>query len=204
MPKFPEPPARLTLAAITGTLPAGTRLWRIYFTAGAHPATWDGFRFFGPTPSRFDHHEPPPQVQQRGILCVAREPTTCVAEVFQATRGVDRTSSSPWLAGFQLEREVVLLDLTGVWPTQAGASMAINTGQRPRARRWSRAIYAEYATVEGLLYASSMHANRPAVALYERARGAMPATPVFNRALSDPALLPRLSAAAGRLGYRIV
>jgi RES domain len=204
MPKFPEPPARLTLAAITRTLPAGTRLWRIYFTGGAHPATWDGFRFFGPTPSRFDHHDPPPQVQQRGILYAAREPTTCVAEVFQATRVVDRTSSSPWLAGFDLEREVVLLDLTGLWSTETGASMAIHTGPRPRARRWSSAIYAAYATVEGFLYASSMHANRPAVALYERARPALPAAPVFHRALSDPALLRRLSAAAGRLGYRIV
>ena len=204
MPKFPEPPARLTIAAITGTLGARTRLWRIYFAGGAHPAAWDGFRFYGPTPSRFDHHDPPPQAQQRGILYAAREPTTCVAEVFQATRVIDRASSSPWLVAFDLAQEVVLLDLTGLWPTAAGASMVINTGQRPRARRWSRAIYAAYAAVEGLLYASSMHANRPAVALYERAQPAMPATPVFHRALSDPALLHRLSAAAGRLGYRIV
>ena len=39
---------------------------------------------------------------------------------------------------------------------------------RPRARRWSQAIYAVYADAAGLWYASSMHANAPAVALYER------------------------------------
>jgi len=204
MPKLPEPPARLTLPAITTTLPAGTTVWRIYFTGGAHPAVWDTFRFFGPTLSRFDHHDPPPHVQAQGILYTASEPTTCLAELFQMTRIIDRVSHGPWLVGLELQRDVVHLDLTGRWPTQAGASMAIHSGPRPRAQRWSRAIYAAYPHVEGLLYASSMHANQPAAALYERARAALPATPVFNRALADPALLNRLSAAATRLGYGMV
>ena len=82
--------------------------------------------------------------------------------------------------------------------------MAIGSGPRPRARRWSQAIYASYANVDGVLYASSMHANEPCVALYERAAGAIPAAPAFHRALSDPALLPRLDAAAATLGYRLV
>jgi hypothetical protein len=120
------------------------------------------------------------------------------------TRIIDRVSHGPWLVGLELQRDVVHLDLTGRWPTQAGASMAIHSGPRPRAQRWSRAIYAAYPHVEGLLYASSMHANQPAAALYERARAALPATPVFNRALADPALLNRLSAAATRLGYGMV
>jgi hypothetical protein len=204
MPKLPDPPARLTLAAITRTLPAGTRLWRIYFAGGAHPVAWNAFRFFGPTYSRFDHHDPPPSVQARGILYAASAPTTCLAEVFQATRTVDRASHDPWLVGFELQRDVALLDLTGVWPTRAGASMAISSGPRPRARRWSRAIYAAYPAVDGLHYASSMHANEPTVALYERAVGALPATPTFNRALADRALLRRLNAAATHLGYGLV
>jgi RES domain-containing protein len=204
MPKLPEPPAPLTIPALATMLPAGTRLWRIYATGGAHPAAWDGLRFFGPTHSRFDHHDLPPQVQAKGILYAAREPTTCVAEVFQVTRTIDRTSRGLWLVGFELRRAAVLLALTGHWPTQAGASMAINSGPRPRAQRWSRAIYAAYPDVVGLLYASSMHANKPAVALYERAQNTLPAAPVFNRALADPALLPRLSLAAGRLGYGIL
>jgi hypothetical protein len=203
MPKLPEPPARLTLLAITTTLPAGTTLWRIYSTGGVHPAGWNHFRFFGPTHARFDHHDPPPRVQAKGILYAANAPTTCVAEVFQVTRIIDRISHGPWLAGFELQRDVALLDLTGLWPTQAGASMATSSGPRPRAQRWSRAIRAAYPHVEGVLYASSMHANRPASALYERAATALPAAPAFNRALADPALLPRLSAAAALLGYGI-
>ena len=205
MSKFPEPPAGpWTLPAITVTRPAGTTLWRIYFIGGPHPAAWNDFRLFGPTASRFDHHDPPPHAQVKGILYAADDGTTCLAEVFQQTRVVERVPRAPWLVGFRLERDVVLLDLTGPWPTQAGASMAINSGPRPRAQRWSRAIYGAYPNVEGLLYASSMHANAPAVALYERAKNALQASPVFNRALADPALLHRLSAAATRLGYGIV
>ncbi len=205
MPKFPEPPATgLALPAITKTLPAGTRLWRIYATAGAHPSAWNAFRYFGPTAARFDPHDPPPHAQTKGILYAARQAITCLAEVFQDTHVIDRASRAPWLVGFELQRSAVLLDLTGAWPTRAGASMAINTGPRPRARRWSRAIYAAYADVDGILYASSMHANQPAVALYERAQPFMPAAPIFNRALADPALLNRLATAAGRLGYGVV
>jgi hypothetical protein len=112
--------------------------------------------------------------------------------------------SAPWLVAFEFARDVPLLDLTGTWPTRAGGSMAIGSGPRPRARRWSRAIYATYPNVEGLLYASSMNANQPALSLYERAQNAMPAAPVFHRALSDPALVPRLNAAAATLGYGLV
>src|SRR5580698_813164 len=162
MAKFPDPPAGgLALPAITAAVPRGTTLWRIYFMGGGHPAPWDAFRFFGPTQSRFDHQDPPPSMQAKGILYTAREAATCLAEVFQVTRVIDRVSRAPWLVGFELQRDVELLDLKGLWPTQAGASMAINSGQRPRAQRWSRAIYAAYANVEGLLYASSMHANEP-------------------------------------------
>ena len=197
MAKLPAPPAGgLALPAITTTLAVGTILWRIYSTGGAHPATWSGLRFFGPTHARFDHHDPPAAVQAKGILYAARAPLTCFAEFFQATRTIDRGRGVPWLVGFELARAVVVLDLTGLWPTRAGASMAINSGQRPRARQWSRAIYAAYANVGGLLYASSMHSNQPAVALYERAQGALPGAPVFNRALADPALHPRLAGAA--------
>jgi hypothetical protein len=203
MPKFPEPKTPLGVAADIATS-RGTRWYRIYFRGGAHPVAWPDYRYFGPTKSRFDHHLPPPQTQARGILYTAKDPTTCLAEVFQATRVIDRNSNSPWLVGFDLSRDLSLLDLTGTWPTLAGASMAIATGRRDRARRWSQAIYAAYPNVEGLLYGSSMHANKPAAAFYERAGSAMPAAPAFHRALSDPALLPRLNTAATKLGYKLV
>jgi len=204
MAKFPEPPRRLTIPAALRVLPAGTTVWRVYFVAGVHPTTWRDFRWFGPVNSRFDHHDSPARVQSKGVLYGAMEPITCLAEVFQSTRAIDRSTHAPWLVAFTTARELQLLDLTGTWPTRAGASMAIHSGPRPKARRWSRAIYDAYPHVEGLWYASSMYAHRASLALYERGKAAIPTAPSFHRALSDPALLSRLSAAAMTLGYRVV
>ena len=203
MAKLPEPPESLQAKAQTTILGPGTPLSRIYFRGGGHPGAWGQFRHFGPTQARFDHHDPPARVQGKGILYAASSPTTCVAEVFQTTRVVDRFARDPWLVVFTLARAVVLLDLTGTWPTAAGASMAINSGPRPRARKWSQAIYSAYPSVEGLLYCSSMHANQPAIALFERAMNAIPQAPALHRALADPGLISRLDAAATLLGYQL-
>jgi hypothetical protein len=203
-PKFPEPPADLAarLPPRLHRLPAGTELWRVYFRGGRHPGVWNGWRAYGPVPGgRFDHHEPPPRPQPRAILYAAADGVTGLAEVFQAARVIDATTHQPWLVGFSLGEELTLLDLTGTWPTAAGASMAISAGPRPRAQRWSRAIYEAYPGVQGLWYPSSMHANRPAAALYERARPAVAATPFFHRALADPLLADLLAWAAEALGY---
>ena len=81
--------------------------------------------------------------------------------------------------------------------------MAINSGLRSRARRWSRAIYAAYPAAQGLYYESSMDGNAPAVALVERAEAALPAHPLFHRALADPLFLPALAGAADELGYTL-
>ncbi len=82
--------------------------------------------------------------------------------------------------------------------------MAISTGPHARTQRWSRAIYAGYPQVQGLWFCSSMHANQPAVALYERAQHALPPAPLFHRAPSDPTLLNPLRVAASSLGYGLV
>jgi hypothetical protein len=211
MAKLPEPP---TVPAMRGippdveTLPAGTRLYRIYFRGGNHPGGWDRFRSFGPLPNaRFDHHTEPPGIQEHAILYAAvweGAVATCVAEAFQETRLVDTRLRDPQLAAFSLAEDVPLLSLRGTWPTKAGASAYINSGPRPRCRRGSRAIYEAYSDVSGLLYASSMNANRPAVALYERASRALPGVPEFNRPLSDAALLMPLERIASNLGYDLV
>lgn len=207
MPKFPEPPPITHLARIspeTVTLPAGTELWRLYFRGGPHPTVWNMFRAFGPTSARFDHHLPPPRLQRRQILYAARFGPTTVAEVFQASRLIDRQAKDPWLVCFRLVRAVRLLDLSSQWPTRAGASLAINSGPRPRAQRWSRAIYAAYPDLEGIWYPSSMDAGRLAVALYERAGNALPVFPAFHRSLADPSLLAVLRNIAADLGYSLV
>ncbi|MHB8417969.1 MAG: RES family NAD+ phosphorylase [Myxococcales bacterium] len=207
MPKLPEPPPVTRLREVGPAfelLPAGTLLWRVHFRGGVRPSRWNQLRHFGPTDARFDHQLPPPRVQLRAILYAARSGPTCLAEVFQAARTIDRHRDDPWLAAFELTRELRLLDATGSWPTRAGASMALGSGPRARARRWSQAIYAAFPAAEGIAYASSMNANRPAFALYERARSALPRAPAFHRALADPALQPALDSAAQTFGYVVV
>lgn len=207
MAKFPEPPAPSLLRALGPalcTVPAGTLVWRVYFRAGTHPTRWNEFRSFGPTDGRFDHHEPPPHLQTRAILYAARLGPTCIAEVYQATRTIDRRRRSPWLAGFRVTRDLTLLDLTGAWTTKAGASTAIHSGSRSRARRWSQAFYAAFPRIEGIAYCSSMDANRDAFAFYERAHRFLPRRPEFHRPLNDQAIMKRLEGAALRFGYALV
>lgn len=211
MAKFPHPPAVERLADIPPDiriLPAGSLVWRVYFRAGRHPTLWNRFRYFGPGAARFDHHlrgpAGEPRAQARGIVYAAFHGLTCLAEVFQTSRIIDRRAGEPWLVGFTTARPLSLLDLTGLWPTRAGASMAINSGPRPRAQAWSRQAYSAYAKVEGLHYASSLHANRPALAIYERGADALPRNPDFHRALADPVLDAVLSNAARDLGYGLL
>lgn len=207
MSKLPEPPPAEELAKVAPdrkTLPAGSVLWRLYFRGGRHPTFWNAFRAFGPTRGRFDHQIPPPRPQLRRILYCAESGPTCLAEVFQDLRVIDRAARDPWLAGFETRNPLLLLNLTGAWPTRAGASMALSSGPRPRAQRWSQAVYEAYPDIQGLFYPSSMHANRPAIALYERAADSLPPMPIFHRPLIDPALLPVLARVARDLGYGLV
>jgi hypothetical protein len=204
--RLTPPPSVAALRAIAPgihVLPAGAELWRIYFRGGPHPSRWNGFRSFGPTGARYDH-QPPPAKRHRRAIRTPRTRSDVLAEVFQQTRVIDRFADSPALAAFSLTRDLQLLDLTGAWPTRAGASMAINSGSRATARAWSRAIYAAYPNVEGLRYASSMNANQPAFALYERARSAPPTTAALDLPLATPALAAPLAAEAIRFGYALV
>ena len=205
MPKLPNPPPvnRLVeLGAEERAVPEGTALFRIYFAGGDHPSVWNAFRQYGPVASgRFDHHLGPARVQDRGILYVAWHPRTCLAEVFQAKRRIDISSRSPLLVGFEIARTLNLLDLTGLWPTRAGASTAISSGPRLRAQAWGRRIYEAYPSIDGVYYGSSMDANAPCAALFERALHALPALPRLHRPLADPLLRSLLQRSALQLNY---
>ena len=165
-------------------------------------------RAFGPNTARFDHQIPDaagqPWEQDRAIQYLALDGITPLAEVFQDTRVIDRVARSPWLAAYALAEDLDLLDLTGTYPTRAGASMLINCGSRLRARTWSRAFYEAYPRIQGLYYGSCMHRNSPSLALYERGAGAIPAHPSFHRALSDKSLRMTLRNAAVKLNYLLL
>ncbi len=210
MRTFPYPPSADELTRIgAGThlqvIPAGTELWRVYFRSGQHPTTWNTFRTFGlVATARFDHHEPPPREQGRAILYAAIEGPICLAEVFQTSRVIDRMTNVPWLVSFPLVANLHVLDLTGLWSTYAGGAQEINSGNRHIAQQWSRAIYVAFPAVQGLWYRSKMYGSMPAMALYERARGALPAQPSFHTALASPAIFDVLDNAAAHLGYTLV
>lgn len=205
---LPPPPSVANLRAIgpeVHVLPRGATVWRVYFRGGSYPTTWDRFRAYGPTGARFDHHDPPPAVHPaKAILYAADLGPTCLAEVFQDTRVIDRSRDQPALVAFQLAQDVSLLDVTGAWPTRAGASMAISTGNRKRAREWSCAIYDAFPQLDGIRYSSSMDANRPAFAFYERSKRAIPALPLLDIPLSAPGLAVLLAHEARRFGYRLL
>ncbi|MHA7817543.1 MAG: RES family NAD+ phosphorylase [Pseudohaliea sp.] len=214
MAKFTEPPgveALRAIAPVLQRLPAGSTMTRLFFAGGEFPGSWDAFRCYGPTTSRFDHQLPDDEGrahrQERGIMYLAsgREAIpTCLAEVFQSTRVIDRHARDPVLGGFELAAPVTLLDLNGPFATAIGASMALHAGPRPRARRWAQQLYEAYPAIDGLLYCSSMYGNAPAIALFERAARAIPARPVFHRELRDAVMTNILNETARVIGYAVV
>ena len=210
MPKLPRPPTAVSLRStllaqtdIVAVAPHST-LWRIHRTVGTHVQPWNEIRRYGPLPGRrFEPHDPPLREQDKSVLYVGLDTRTCVAEVFQTTRLVDRHTGTPYLTGMQLTRSVRLLDLSGDWPTRAGASQAINSGPRPRASDWARTIREAYE-IDGLWYPSSMHGGGMCAALFDTAADALPAGPRVSVALAHPALAGPLARFADDLGYRLL
>ena len=47
--RLAKPPSQFNIPPVVKRLRKGTRLWRIYFQEGSHPAQWDAFRHFGAT-----------------------------------------------------------------------------------------------------------------------------------------------------------
>lgn len=206
---FGMPPSVTHLQQISAqiyTLPVDTALLRIHAMGGTHWIHWHAFRGYGPTDSRFDHHDPPPREQARKIMYVATDGPTCFAEYFQLTRRINRVLKNPWLVTFHTVAPLTLLDLTGSWPTRAVGSQEINTGDHPTCRAWSRAIYASYPEVDGLYYRSKMLGGRISIALYERSMRGIPSAPTLHYPLThdDDAFQEVITNAAREMGYDII
>lgn len=214
LPKFPWPPPVEHLQEIRRhddivAVAPMTGLARIYFAGGRYPSNWNAFRTVGPVAAaRFDPHPPtadgePATASGCGVLYAAVELQTCVGESFQAARVVDRHTDRPWLVVFRPSRALRLLDLTGTWPTRAGASQAISSGARDRARSWARSIREAYDDIDGVWYRSSMDRGKPAACLWEPARDAMPSSPWAHLPLDAPGLTLPLARACRALGYQL-
>lgn len=198
-------------------LPAATTLSRIYFRGGKHPTEWNHFRHVGPlTGSRFDHHPLPASTQPKlyrryGIIYLAQASGSDVAgldvglaEVFQATRVVQRSRHQPCWAVFKTTSALTLLDLRGAWTTKVGASLALSTGPKSSTRNWAKAFYRVYPMIDGLIYPSAMCASGLAIALNDRAANAVPINPLIHYQLNDFKITAILKKAAGRIGYYVM
>lgn len=211
MARLPSPPPPGELAGalrpsedIVAVHPA-TRLVRIFTALGNHPQKWNQFRYAGPLPhGRFDPQDVTsrPDTPQPGVLYFALSVRTSVAEVFQTTSIVDRRTRSPHLVVLRPARTLRLLDLTGLWPTRAGASQEISCGSKKMTQRWTRAIRAAYPDLDGVWYRSSMDSGDPAIALWDPPAGdALPPAPDVLLPLNHPGLDLPLARVCADLNY---
>jgi len=195
-------------------LALGSVWHRAYRRGGTYPGAWNTVRYYGPTQARFDPHVPPPRDQDRGILYAAASIPTALVEAFGNRRVIERSFANPWIASFELATPILVLDLTGAWPTFAGSSQAISSGRKDIARLWAQAIYEDYPEVEGLLYPSSMSGTRRqpgdppmhglALALFDRGARGLPGHPSLHLPLLHPGLDAALGEVADRYKYSLI
>jgi hypothetical protein len=212
--RLPLPPAAAVLRPLLrphediAVLSASTRLVRVFVAAGRHQQRWNTFRHTGPLPhARFDPHPPSPNgkvlaTPTHGVLYFGLSVRTSIAEVFQDSSIVDRTTRRPHLAVFSPTRPLRLLDLTGLWPTRAGASQEISSGHKDITQAWARAIREAFPELDGLWYRSSMDSGDPAVCLWHPPSGdALPLTPDVLVPLDYPGLDLPLARICDSLNY---
>ncbi len=205
LPRTPKLPLPALLSGDLHVLTQGTILWRVYRTDGRHATSWNAFRAFGPVAdSRFDHHPlPSGESADRAILYAGNEIATCLAEVYQRTRLIDRGDGRPYVVAFTLGRDLRLLDTGSGWTTRAGASQAVNTGAHSSAQAWARAIYTAYGDLDGVWYPSAMWGPGRNIALHERAADGVPRHPLVHLPLDHPGLELPLRRTAAMLGYAL-
>ncbi|WP_299039406.1 RES family NAD+ phosphorylase [uncultured Pseudokineococcus sp.] len=190
------------------TLPAGTPLWRVHLAQGPYALPWDTARRFGPL-ERFDPHPPPPGPHPEvGVLYTATTLVTCLAEVFQATRVIDRVHLRPTATSWRTTRDLMLIDLQGQAALRLGAAESINgTARRSRTQAWARALVAAFPTVDGFRHRSAMDGGDCVclvVGPHADGTTALPENPEFSRPLDEVAMGDVAAEAAGLLGYDVV
>ena len=217
--RLPPPPRPLPMlrARDVFTPAAGSVLGRIYLTGGEHSAAWDSFRTFGPMAiMRFDHQPPPAAphriraisylAPRRGRRGLRFDPlATCVRECFASTNTIDIQAGAPWFVLWKTTRVLRLLDVVdSPWIARAEGNGAISSGPRGMARRWSRAIYRSYPEVDGIFYEAATLPSARSVALYERARTALPDRPTVTLPLTHPGLRNALKRIAYTYGMDLI
>lgn len=200
-------------------VPVVAEFTRVYPAGGRHGTRWNALRTWGPTGSRFDPHPTPAGDHPRsGVMYAAVRPSwlgrrtaaplmVSLAEVYRDRGIIELSRDMPYLTVFRPTRDVSLLDLSDSdWVTQAGGNAAVSSGPRTASRKWARAISEHYAgdSLDGVVYASSNVPNGRAVAFWAGVRTALPADPLVNKPLSDPALRATVEHYANELRLGLV
>ena len=175
------PPARAP-RPLNESLLAGSDLYRIYEPTSREVGRLT-FRLVGPR-LRFDHHVD--RSKKRGIYYSAPTLEGCVVEVF-GDGGMVRFGEYR-VANPVLTQDLLLLDLRRRGAMRAGTVLAISSADHPLSQALSRYFYEHpevYGQIDGLIYPNA-HNGADAVALYERAAGAIDCPPARDWPLSDP------------------
>lgn len=181
-------------------------LFRLHRVFGRHPSRWNEFRTFGPiTNCRWDPHpEPAGECPERGVLYAAGDPTTALAEFFQAHRMI-RLTDSVMITGWKPTRPLRLLDMSTNWPIRNKAGRALSHAPRSTSRAWARAIIAQVPDNDDGLVSDSTLTGRPssAFALWPTSANSFPTDPEMSLPLDSPALSAVIAKAAEEINYAI-
>lgn len=176
MVRIDPPPPHFSPRPIIHTVPINTRLVRI-FDPTSHSQAALTFRAFGPL-RRFDHHRTVRSAAvadpERSIYYAAFDLEGSIVEVFGDTKVIDYGEKH--IALPTVTRDLELLDLRRRGAMRAGSVAALSqNADYGLSQSWSRYFYEHadvYTSIDGLLYANA-HNGGDAVALYERAAGAL-------------------------------
>jgi hypothetical protein len=153
---------------------------------------------------RFDPQGPPTgDHPESGVMYAATLPWTAIAEVYQATRVIDRSAGGATIASWMPSRRLQLLDLTTNWPVLNGAAASMMMDDKSTTQAWAHAIDEQFSDrIDGLYHHSSIN-NRPMVTLFSRTERypSFPARVGFRAQLSDPTADEIVAHAARLLGY---
>jgi hypothetical protein len=168
----PEPPEDLHERQPTITESAGP--WLRLHPIGLEPL------YFNQDPQRSGRFGAPEG--EYGVLYVSEDEHGAFVETIGRDTGVrviDETDLlERGLARIESSRLLRLVDLTGEGLARIGADARLFAADHAVARRWSAALREHHVKPDGLRYPCRHDPSRAAVALYDRAEGALSASPL--------------------------
>jgi hypothetical protein len=170
----PLPPANLAGRKLSlHVCPARTRLARI------HSASRDPL-FFGPAAGSHPRSRWDAPAGEFLVCYLAEEPHVAFAETFLREPGatvietVDLAARA--LAEVEVQRDLRLVALHGAGLRRVGATAAVCTGPYVVSRAWALALHAHPSRPDGIRYRARHDDDGFAIALFERAAGAVTVT----------------------------